>query len=445
VQDPGLTEFISFTGHLKASDCITPVTFSTRIGHSGEVEFQFGSIALTQETSFIMKYWNHECSTLNCFSLSGISSNEVEFATKTLQFNSLRRESSKEGTCMSPIGCCSQAEFRRKLLEPVPKPIIRMHVKSFQNFSQLNSKCSLGTVYMDGNSSIVDPDTITGHISVCSDNEPANLSAWRTEADKLLEHVRQVMSFASSAVLQVPIIEYFAGDNLELVALSRTRQAPALMRTFHYLDQQPVFDAAVSSFFSPPHKIKNLFFAIEWFAEDATYNEVRLVNAMTALENLVASNLDDNDSMIRPPKEFKKIKKVLSQVITECVNEWSGEDAEKAAEIVVELNDKLLDLNRRSILRKVKILAKLWSVPLDDIGDKQIQNAKTARDQIVHRGHYYEDGKVKTDLWEHVTIMREIVIRFLLSIIGYKGRYISYHGGHHDAQFPPQVDISNAH
>lgn len=195
MQDPGLSEFISFAGHLKASDCITPVTFSTRIGHSGEVEFQFGTIALSQETSFIMKYWKHECSTLNCFYLSGKSANGIEFVTTTLQFNSLRRESSKEGTCMSPIGGCSQAEFRRKLLEPVSKPIIRMHVKGFQNFRQLSSKCNLGSVSMDGNSSIVDPDTITGHISVCSDNEPADLSAWRTEAEKLLEHVRQVMSF----------------------------------------------------------------------------------------------------------------------------------------------------------------------------------------------------------------------------------------------------------
>lgn len=34
-------------------------------------------------------------------------------------------------------------------------------------------------------------------------------------------------------------------------------------------------------------------------------------------------------------------------------------------------------------------------------------------------------------------VVREIAARFLLTAIGYKGRYISYIGGYHDADFPP--------
>ena len=152
------------------------------------------------------------------------------------------------------------------------------------------------------------------------------------------------------------------------------------------------------------------------------------------------------DTKIRTDKESEKIRKVLRRVIKRCVNNWSGEEEEeKAKDIVSDLNEKLLDLNRRTILRKVEILAKRWSVPLDDISDKKIQEAKSARDYSVHRGHYYEEGKENTALWEHVTVMREIVIRFLLTIIGYKGRYISYLGGYHEAKFPPQVDVANAH
>lgn len=442
MQDPGLSEFISFTGDLQAGDCITHVTFSTRIGCSGEIEFQFGTIALTKENSFIMEYWNHECSALICFSLSGKSADGIEFATNTLYFNSLGQESSKEGTYLNPFGTCSQAEFRRKLLEPVPCPIIRMYVKGFQNFSPLSSKCDLGTVYMNGKSSIVDPDTIMGHISICSDNEPVDLSAWRTEADKLLDHVRRVMSFASATVLEAPITEFIAGSEVEVVTLSQTRQAPAFLRTFHYLDQQHVFDAAVNSFFNPPRPdMKNLFFAIEWFAMYATYNEVRLVNAMTALENLVASNLGESDVLIRPLKEFDKMRTKLRQVIKKCVDKWSPVEQEKAKEVVKDLNEKLADLNRRSIFQKLKSLSDRWSVPLDGISDDMIKAAISARNDIVHKGHYYEDGKEKTDLSEHVTVIREIIVRFLLTAIGYKGRYLSYLGGYHEAQFPPQGRI----
>jgi hypothetical protein len=440
MQDRGLSEFKSFSGYLQASGCNMPITFSARIDQSGEVEFDFGTIALTQETIFIMNYWDDES-----FSLSGKSSEGVEFKTEDLQFNSLKHGSSKEaGSYMNPAGACTRAEFRRKLLEPAPKPILHLYIKGFQNFPRLSAKCIFGTVIMDGRTSIDDPDIITGRISVYSEDEPTDLSVWRMETDKFLEHLRRVMSFASASMLQAPIIEFHAGDDLEVVALSQNRQAPALMHTFHYLNQQPIFDAAVSSFFIPPFKVNNLFFAIEWFAMDATYNEVRLVNAMTVLENLVAANLADKDAKIRPQKEFDKIRRTLRQVLKKCVDKWSAEKSAKVEEVVADLNERLSDLNRRSMFQKTKILAEHWSVPLDGIGDDRIKAAKRARDLIVHRGHYYEDGKEKIDdLWEHVSVVREIVVRFILTAIGYKGSYYSYLDGYHEAQFPPQADILN--
>jgi len=445
MQDSGLSEFKSFLGHLQTGDNIISIAFSARISRSGEVEFDFGSFPLTDETSFLMKYWDDDFSAHNSISLSGKSADGIECKTGDLQFTALGLESHKEtGTRLSPKGCCSRAEFHRKLIESGSKPVLRMHVKGFQNFGQLSSKNRLGTVTMGGRHSIDDFDTITGHISIYSDTEPADLDEWRKTADNLLEHIRRVMSFASASILQVPIIEFFAGDNLDVVALSQTKHTPTSMRVFHYLDQQPVFDAAVMSFFNPPFKVNNLFFAIEWFAMDATYNEVFLLNAMTVLENLIASNLSEKDAHIRPQKEFDGIRRNLRQVISRCVDKWSAEDSAKAAEAVAELNERLVDLNRRSILTKLKILAERWSVPLDGIGDDKIRAAKRARDLIVHRGNYYEDGKKIDDLWEHITVVREVVVRFLLMAIGYKGRYYSYLGGYHESQFPPKTAVSNA-
>lgn len=441
VRDQDLRNFTSFSGGLDADGNSISLSFSVRINHRGEVEFDLGHIALTRETSFIMKCWDDDRSKVNCFTLSGKSADGIEFKTEDLLLNSLGHESSRDqGSWITLNGSCSRAVFHWKLVEPTPTPVICMRLKGFQNFGHLRQNCKLGTVNMTGNHSIEDPDTVTGSISVKSDDETLELHAWRKETDKLLEHIRRVMSFASATVLQAPITEFLAGSELEVVALSQTRQAPAFMQTFHHLDHQPIFDAAVNSFFNPPRPdIKNLFFAIEWFAMDATYNEVRLVNAMTALENLVVSNLGDSDAMIRPPKEFDKMRTKLRQVIKKCVEKWSPEETEKAKEVVKDLNDKLADLNRRSIFQKLKTLSDRWSVPFDGISDDRIRAAKKARDLIVHRGHYYEDENgEREDLWEHVTVIREIVVRFLLTAIGYEGRYLSYLGGYHDAQFPPQ-------
>lgn len=440
MKDRGLSEFKSFSGILQTSGNTALVNFRARINQSGEVEFDFSQISLTQETSWIMHCLDNQGAKPNTLSLSGKSVDGTEFKTEDLYFNRLGTGCDEDGSsCINLGGGCLRAEFHRKLAVPAQKLQLQMRVKGFQNFRQLNSQCRLGTITMDGETTIVDPDNITGYIVVQSDNVPADLPVWRAEADKLLWHVQRVMSFASATVLRVPIIEFYSGDDLEVLTSSQSRQASAHMPTFHFLDQQHIFEAAVTTFFTPPFDVKNLFFAIEWFAMDATYNEVRLVNAMTVLENLVASNLGDNNVLIRPLKEFDKTKRELRKVIKACIAKWSIDEEEKAKEALVELNEKLGDLNRRSILKKLYILAERWEVPLDGISKEKIEAAKKGRDRIIHRGHYYEDTSSEHDnLLEHVTVVREIVVRFLLTAIGYQGRYVSYLGGYHHAQFPPQ-------
>jgi len=90
-------------------------------------------------------------------------------------------------------------------------------------------------------------------------------------------------------------------------------------------------------------------------------------------------------------------------------------------------------------LPKLELLPRRWKVPLDGISAESLKAAKQARDKIVHRGQYYEDAKeTDVDLWTHVTIVREVAVRFLFAAIGYEGRYISFVGGYHEADFPPQ-------
>jgi hypothetical protein len=88
---------------------------------------------------------------------------------------------------------------------------------------------------------------------------------------------------------------------------------------------------------------------------------VRLVNAMTALENLIDSNLSRNEALILPRNQFDKNRRVLLSIIRACVLKWAPDAAE---EVLIELNEKLLDLNRRSLLHKLEILQRRWNVPL---------------------------------------------------------------------------------
>ena len=141
MEDRGLSDLRSFCGCLEAGGFRIPINFSARIDNKGEVEFGFGTIALTQETIFIRTNWDDDH---NYFSLAGKSADGIEFKTEDLQFNSVGHETSREhGSQMTLAGCCSRASFHRILAEPTPIPIIRMWLKGFRSFRQMEQNCKL--------------------------------------------------------------------------------------------------------------------------------------------------------------------------------------------------------------------------------------------------------------------------------------------------------------
>ena len=75
------------------------------------------------------------------------------------------------------------------------------------------------------------------------------------------------------------------------------------------------FEAAVASFFNTPIVVKKLYFAIEWFAMQTVYSETRLLNAMTALENLTNANLDANDLYLLPDVAFDKLCRTMRKAL----------------------------------------------------------------------------------------------------------------------------------
>jgi hypothetical protein len=163
------------------------------------------------------------------------------------------------------------------------------------------------------------------------------------------------------------------------------------------------------------------------------YNEVRLVAAMTSLENLVDSNLTKDEALVQPRSAFDKMKRALRTVVEEHMAGSGLVDAEQVAD---EIADKFIDLNRRPFRRKLAILAARWGVPLDDISESQMMGAINARNSVVHRGQYLPECP-DADLWGHMIVARELVVRFLLTAIGFRGNYLSYLGVCHRAKFPP--------
>ncbi|RAI40694.1 hypothetical protein [Rhodoplanes roseus] len=424
-----------FPGTLSRGAHAVEVSAEIGIDASGELKFDFPPIPLSNQSKFILLEWDDKDKVVH-FSFRAAAEDGTRFETDHLFFSSLCTTwDQASGARLMLSALCAMGILRFTLNEPMIKPVLRLRLRGFRSFDSLNAACPLGQLEMMGLREDKDDNEASGWLTIQANDPRSDPRSWRAASERLLDHIRCIMSLTGSAYLGAPVMEFIAGIESEVTVWSKIRQGTSALAIIHYMTQEAMFEAAVRSFFSPPIEAKHLFVAIEWFSMEATYNEVRLVNAMTALENLIDSNLGPDEALILPRAPFTRTRRVLLSVIRRCLARLPAEQAEDAAR---ELNEKLAELNRRSLLRKLELLAARWKVPLDGIDPASLQLAKKARDKVVHRGQYYEDVKeTDADLWIHVTVIREVVVRFLFTAIGYRGRYISHLGGYRDAAFPP--------
>jgi hypothetical protein len=236
----------------------------------------------------------------------------------------------------------------------------------------------------------------------------------------------------------VPIIEHHDDDQVELIFLSQveTIESSALP-VVHKHDYQAFLDAVLRAYLSPPVAIENLAFAIEWFTMSSPYPESGLISAMTVLENLIDSNLKDEDKRLLSDKQYEQLRSKLSKTVKEQLKEWAMTEPE-SADLLREINERFVELKRHTLLRKLKILTARWQVSLDGLEDAAVTAAKKARDSVVHRGHY--SSTHKHGLEDHRLLVRELVARIILTAIGFQGHYCSYLGGYQRRAFPVLAD-----
>jgi hypothetical protein len=175
-------------------------------------------------------------------------------------------------------------------------------------------------------------------------------------------------------------------------------------------------------------------FALEWYVMAAGYTEMRLVQAMTVLENLSHANLTPRQSHFLSPSQFKR----LSTAMRSAAPAAQGDPDLEA--LMMALPGKVADLNRRPLKDKVRLLMKQWKVPVADLDLEALDRAVNVRNEIVHRGHYRADAPRTSEgsgLWPHVQFVREIIARIVFAMIAYDGQRIGWLGCYHLTTYPP--------
>lgn len=425
----------NFNGTLSLGSHSVVVEFSAGIDSDGSACVTLVRFQRSSANRFISELWDVPGTRFPLFSLAGNSADGQSFGTDNLIITSLGHEFSDQVDTMCPVVACTFSNFT-KLQQREGPPAVKRWLNGFENFVPLSASTPFGTLSMAG-AHRPDRDAMSGEILLTMDSvEP--FEEWEKKADELLDWVTLVMSFAAAKRLSFPVMEIFQDERLLIEVYDRSIAPSTGLRPFASIDQRAIFDCAIASYFDPKVTIRNLDYAIEWFCMRAVHAESNLVFAMTVLENLVDSNLSNSDKAILPKAKFSELKqKMLEFVGQQIASYFSGDDAQQAA--LEDYSDKFLDLNRKTLLQKVHLLAERWMVGLDGIDDAHIRAAKSCRDKIVHRGHYRTPTEGERDLHDHVLLVRELIVRFVLTALRFQGRYYTYMEGYRERNMPPLI------
>jgi hypothetical protein len=245
-----LSEPRLFSGTLSQNGNELRLDVRISVDASGEITLGFDPIPLTNESKFLLTDFYHEGSRRTTLRFAGIAPDQTRFETDDLHLNRCSHSLDASGHRVEIAGSCLTAVFHRPLTSPASLPVLQMHLRGFRNFPSHQTTCRLGTVALAGNDSGPDLNLLSGKVSIHAATVPENIEAWREEAGRLSEHIRRVMSIAAASLLRAPIVEFFAGTEVEVKAWSQT-QASAALPTIHFIRQEGIFKAAVESFFNP--------------------------------------------------------------------------------------------------------------------------------------------------------------------------------------------------
>lgn len=298
----------SFDGKLSKDEDNIELTFSASIDISGNATICINRFPLNLSTKFIYENFNKMGTHFEKFSLIGISQDGVKFECTDLIITSLDQNTSEAGTTICPVIHYSFAKITIPREKETP-PVLSWRIKGFECFHTLTAETNIGTVEMAGSKDADGKNEVSGHIKITSSNVPTDLEVWRESATQLCDHLQHVMSFASNVNLESPIIEFSSRDKIEVEIYSSAKQQKSIWPPFSKLHMQDIFQCAVQNYFHKIFEVNNLFFAIQWFNMQGAYREAKLISSMTVLENLIDSNLAEQDSFLFGEKTYETLRK----------------------------------------------------------------------------------------------------------------------------------------
>lgn len=303
------------------------------------------------------------------------------------------------------------------------RPLLQFRLLGFACFPAVHVPSTIGSLTLHGATRAAATNAITGYLAAEA-ADTCDSATWRASAVHMLTHIRTVLAFARGAPLPVPVTEYYCGPDTEVTFHERGAGSAPMMPPFSHLDLKPIVTAAVTNIENVEHCRDAFELAVGWLSVPTAIDEIRFLSGMTALESVAWRSLPSSKTSILSRSKSDKFARHIRAVVDE---QRYIDDPDREA-----IKQKIPELNRRSFIQQIEALLEHWNVSRSSIETETLVELIKLRNNIAHRGAAAEDES----LWPSILLIREIVVRLVLSMLRFEGTYRCYLGGRHTRRFP---------
>ena len=420
-------ETVRFEGTLSGHGSSIPAGFDLTIDDLGVLQLSLDRMAFSPEAYAL--YVNGRPGTpVDLIALAGRSAAGHVFRSDSFHIAHFSH-GSQPGEELSYQGDCYDAELDFPLGgEREPRLDSRVwRLRQFRTFRGISHDTPLGRVVIGGPRQDQDAQEPSGFIAVHRP-ETGSCEEWWAESDRLLTHIARVLSFACDTYLRPVLEERFYSEGLTVRIARQGRASAPFMAPFHELHMEPIFACACDSYFTRHDAIEQLDAAIRWMTAPVAYDESRLINAMSALENVLdRCGLEEVDTFMTP-SSFKRVASRVRALLTEVA-------------VPEGMAGKVPELNRRPLGEKVTALLAARGIIVTDMPEGWLATVIRQRNTVVHTGVSGDFGEQEPDTLDNTIWVREVVTRIVLDQLGFEGAFRSWL--HHDEQlrFPECISM----
>lgn len=422
-----LVDLPQCAGTLSWGDVSLPVRFALRCARDGATSVEVESIPLSAEARALFRRFGERGLHTADYVLSGdaASGERVRCDSARLLSCSPRPQ---DGTTFLAVTLHCPALTVTLLRETVEHggPSTEYWVAGLRCFRMIHAAFDFGNVTVKGATNHT--TDLSGLIAV----EPQpGLS--RDEVDDGVERVLDILSVAGGLRLSWTVRQVADGDSVEATLIPRVPVATPKWPAFHLLELEPLLSCAGANYTRELVERTGIGLAIKWAFAETNYEEVAFLQLMTAVEHLV-ERFSEGDRVDHLTKsEFRKLRGDLEDAVKEFAAASAADARIEAA--CRELVGGLSHLNRGALKKNIAAMLAAYNVPTS--GLTHYPELVDLRNAIVHTGLPTRTrGKPLPDVVEGEVALRELIVRTLLALITYKGRYRSWLNGPAWSDFP---------